>query len=355
MANKYIKIETDNITGEVPTKETIDTLLKSKASVNDDNTFTGKNIYTKDASIVLPNSKLANINGSDLKEDSWFSTDIDTALTVSNVNETSSAGLVVEKGYSSLFYTGEFGRANISISSNDIAMSSHDSENVHHSEINVTPESFKYNGKDVITASADIAFEQKPKVKVNGEATNVALVSDLNNFVATQSEKDSYYSLITNEDSQISFRVFKNGDETDTQNLVITKDSITINGKPIPTSTIEIPTWKTTAPTDTSKVQFTKITITSISDNLKELKSKIITVPEYTNKGFTNQVVAGSSGTTTVSCDGVFIGSLQLNDDNTTAAVNGTLMEVEDSTTGKISVKTVNSSLAVTLSFEYLW
>lgn len=56
---------------------------------------------------------------------------------------------------------------------------------------------------------------------------------DLQNYVPTQSELTNgakVYSQVTNENGAVSIRVFENGD-ADLQNISVTKDGVTINGK----------------------------------------------------------------------------------------------------------------------------
>lgn len=173
------------------------------------------------------------------KEDAWSTSDPNAAITIYHEDSNAHAGIAVQKGFVELSHisdgTGQNpSAAKISIDSlNNITMDAEDSEG-NKTTLAITPTDAKINNKDVITSIGGI-FEQKPEVKTNGENSPVAVMQDLQSYVPIQSEEGLLYAQVNNEKGQISFRVFRNGEETDKQNIIIAEDRITTNGVSIAT------------------------------------------------------------------------------------------------------------------------
>lgn len=105
-------------------------------------------------------------------------------------------------------------------------------------------------------AEKDRACEILGAVRTN---VDVALKSDLDNYVPTQSESnDKYYAQVTNENGIISARIFQNGGD-DVQNLTIDKNGVKVLGKNVATidSLVTTPITETeTVVVDTTTVNF---------------------------------------------------------------------------------------------------
>lgn len=361
MADNYIKITTDNITeAKVPTKETFEAKLSTKAELAGINTFTDElKLQGNKAKISLPNSVIKNTDSGDNKEDSWYSESDTASISIYNKSsENNYTGLDISKDYAALSYNdaSATASASIALSSDSITLSTNSITNNENPVVDIKQlvsldkDGFKYNGGVVVTSS-NAVFENKPKVKTDGTESEVIIKDDLRNFVPVQSEEqNNYYSTIDNSNGQIAFRVFRNGDENDTQNLILTKDSITINNKKI--NVDDTIGWKTSLPEDTSKILFTRVTINSTnSPDTKILESKSITVSGYSPRGFVQQSVMCSDTL-------LFFGSVQLYQDSTTSAsIVGytidldTIASQQEPTYNRIS----SDNVTVNLLFEYLW
>lgn len=140
----------------------------------------------------------------------------------------------IEKDYIELSGVNGTGAAKVSLASNVVTLDSENKEGKH-KLVRVTPDKFSVgNGTDTFLLEIDsesAKFNNRPQVKFNGNYVDAAILTDLANYVPTQSESaDKYYSQITNEDGVISLRIFQNG-SPDTQNLVIDKNGVTILGQ----------------------------------------------------------------------------------------------------------------------------
>ncbi len=173
---------------------------------------------------------------SDDEKDLWLLTDALKGIEMRCQDDVSYASMLVEKDYVEMSDVSETGSAKVNIASDTIFLASENTEGVH-KLVSVTPEKVAVgNGADDYLLEIDslsAKFSKRPQVKDNGNYVNVALVDDLNNYVASQSESaDKYYAQITNENGIISARIFKNG-EDDVQNLIISKDGVKVLGKSI--------------------------------------------------------------------------------------------------------------------------
>lgn len=168
--------------------------------------------------------------------DNWTLNDSTKNLEIKYQDANSHSGLQIEKDYIELSDINGTGTAKISLASNILSLDSEDKEG-NHKLVRISPAKVSIgNGTDAFLVEIDslsTKFNNRPQVKDNGNYVNVALVDDLNNYVASQSESaDKYYAQITNENGIISARIFKNG-EADVQNLIISKDGVTVLGKNI--------------------------------------------------------------------------------------------------------------------------
>lgn len=168
--------------------------------------------------------------------DNWTLNDSTKNLEIKYQDANSHSGLQIEKDYIELSDINGTGTAKISLASNILTFDSEDKEG-NHKLVRVSPDKVSIgNGTDAFLVEIDslsAKFNNRPQVKDNGNYVNVALVDDLNNYVASQSESaDKYYAQITNENGIISARIFKNGEE-DVQNLIISKDGVKVLGKSV--------------------------------------------------------------------------------------------------------------------------
>lgn len=166
--------------------------------------------------------------------DNWTLNDSTKNLEIKYQDANSHSGLQIEKDYIELSGINGTGTAKISLASNILSLDSEDKEG-NHKLVRISPAKVSIgNGTDAFLVEIDslsTKFNNRPQVKDNGNYVNVALVDDLNNYVASQSESaDKYYAQITNENGIISARIFKNG-EADAQNLIISKDGVKVLGK----------------------------------------------------------------------------------------------------------------------------
>lgn len=164
--------------------------------------------------------------------DSWNLTDSNKNLELKYQDDNSHSSISLEKDYIELFDVNGTGTAKVNLSSNIITLDSESTEG-QHKLVRITPDKVTIgNSTDAALIEIDsnsTKFNNRPQVKDNGNYVNIALSTDLNNYVATQSESaDNYYAQLTNENGIISARIFQNGNETDTQNLIIDKDGARI-------------------------------------------------------------------------------------------------------------------------------
>lgn len=147
--------------------------------------------------------------------DNWTLNDSTKNLEIKYQDANSHSGLQIEKDYIELSDINGTGTAKISLASNILSFDSEDKEG-NHKLVRVSPDKVSIgNGTDAFLVEIDslsAKFNNRPQVKDNGNYVNVALVDDLNNYIASQSESaDKYYAQITNENGIISARIFKNG------------------------------------------------------------------------------------------------------------------------------------------------
>lgn len=164
--------------------------------------------------------------------DSWTLTDSNKNLELKYQDDNSHSSVSLEKDYIELFDVNGTGTAKVNLSSNIITLDSESTEG-QHKLFRITPDKVTIgNSTDAALIEIDsnsTKFNNRPQVKDNGNYVNIALSNDLNNYVTTQSESaDNYYAQLTNENGIISARIFQNGNETDTQNLIVDKDGVRI-------------------------------------------------------------------------------------------------------------------------------
>lgn len=182
-----------------------------------------------DADINLKHSKIQNADTVPEKIDEIRIIDPEARFKITSQVENNQTELNVERNYMAMKHAGTSGSAEVSLSSNDAVIQSTDI-NGNVTKVTVTPTSAQLNGKDIVTTKG-AEFEQRPTVKDNGNAVDVALKSDLDSYVPTQSENETHYSQANNQNGQFSVHISKNGETTNINNLIINKDGVFITGK----------------------------------------------------------------------------------------------------------------------------
>jgi hypothetical protein len=169
------------------------------------------------------NSTFESTENGSLKEDTWKTIDSDTTLLMQHQNDNGHSGFNVSKNYtemsSTLTTNGAITSTKLAVTNDTATMKSEDGAG---------------NSKQFKMTPSEMLFSERPKVTTNGTTSeDVAIKGDLQNYVPTQSELTNgakVYSQVTNENGAVSIRVFENGD-ADLQNISVTKDGVTINGK----------------------------------------------------------------------------------------------------------------------------
>lgn len=193
----------------------------------------------KETGTLLLNKFKYSTFGSSNDGDSWNLTDGTKNLEIKYQDANSHSSIFLEKDYIELSDINGTGSAKISLASNVITLDTVDSSDKH-KIIRINPDKVSIgNSTDTPLVEIDslsAKFSNRPQVKDNGNYVDVALKSDLDNYVPTQSESaDKYYAQITNENGIISARIFQNGGE-DVQNLTIDKNGVKVLGKNIATT-----------------------------------------------------------------------------------------------------------------------
>lgn len=188
----------------------------------------------KETGTLLLNKFKYSTFGSSNDGDSWNLTDGTKNLEIKYQDANSHSSIFLEKDYIELSDINGTGSAKVSLASNVITLDTVDSSDKH-KIIRINPDKVSIgNSTDTPLVEIDslsAKFSNRPQVKDNGNYVDVALKSDLDNYVPTQSESaDKYYAQITNENGIISARIFQNGGE-DVQNLIISKDGVKVLGK----------------------------------------------------------------------------------------------------------------------------
>lgn len=193
----------------------------------------------KETGTLLLNKFKYSTFGSSNDGDSWNLIDGTKNLEIKYQDVNSHSSIFLEKDYIELSDINGTGSAKISLASNVVTIDTVDSSDKH-KIIRVNPDKVSIgNSTDTPLVEIDslsAKFNNRPQVKNNGNYVDVALKSDLNNYVPTQSESaDKYYAQVTNENGIISARIFQNGGD-DVQNLTIDKNGVKVLGKNIATT-----------------------------------------------------------------------------------------------------------------------
>ncbi len=193
----------------------------------------------KETGTLLLNKFKYSTFGSSNDGDSWNLTDGTKNLEIKYQDANSHSSIFLEKDYIELSDINGTGSAKVSLASNVITLDTVDSSDKH-KIIRINPDKVSIgNSTDTPLVEIDslsAKFSNRPQVKDNGNYVDVALKSDLDNYVPTQSESaDKYYAQITNENGIISARIFQNGGE-DVQNVTIDKNGVKVLGKNIATT-----------------------------------------------------------------------------------------------------------------------
>lgn len=194
-------------------------------------------IPKKNGTLAVDTFKYSSFNSS-TDGDTWTLSDSTKNIELKYQDDNSYSSILVEKDYAEMLDINGTGTAKINISSNIITLDSETKEG-QHKLIRVAPDKVSIgNSTDALLVEIDSSsakFNNRPQVRDNGNYVNVALSSDLDNHVFSQSETaDKYYAQLSNNDGIISARVFKNG-EDDIQNIIISKDGTTLLGNKIAT------------------------------------------------------------------------------------------------------------------------
>lgn len=194
-------------------------------------------IPKKNGTLAVDAFKYSSFNSS-TDGDTWTLSDSTKNIELKYQDDNSYSSILVEKDYAEMLDINGTGTAKINISSNIITLDSETKEG-QHKLIRVTPDKISIgNSTDTLLMEIDSSsakFNNRPQVRDNGNYVNVALASDLDNHVFSQSETaDKYYAQLSNNDGIISARIFKNG-EDDVQNIIISKDGVTLLGNKIVT------------------------------------------------------------------------------------------------------------------------
>lgn len=194
-------------------------------------------IPKKNGTLAVDTFKYSSFNSS-TDGDTWTLSDSTKNIELKYQDDNSYSSILVEKDYAEMLDINGTGTAKINISSNIITLDSETKEG-QHKLIRVAPDKVSIgNSTDALLVEIDSSsakFNNRPQVRDNGNYVNVALSSDLDNHVFSQSETaDKYYAQLSNNDGIISARIFKNG-EDDVQNIIISKDGATLLGNKIAT------------------------------------------------------------------------------------------------------------------------
>lgn len=219
------------------------TQYKSDSIVIDNGTGSSAVQYVltlpKETGTLLLNKFKYSTFGSSTDGDSWNLIDGTKSLEIKYQDVNSHSSIFLEKDYIELSDINGTGSAKISLASNVITLDTVNGSDKH-KIIRINPDKVSIgNSTDTPLVEIDslsAKFNSRPQVKDNGNYVDVALKSDLDNYVPTQSESaDKYYAQVTNENGIISARIFQNGGE-DVQNLTIDKNGVKVLGKIIATT-----------------------------------------------------------------------------------------------------------------------
>ena len=161
ISNHTLKIldstEDSGVTRDIVTTYNADKIVKEDNSQTTTLTLpsTSGTIVT-DATIDLQHSKIQNRDTDTQKEDGWLTDDIDTTLSMTHENTTTSSSVSVQKGYveMSAFDFGELtNNSRVSVTSDLISLVSADAntQDAKTTTLTIAPENVQINGKEVVT------------------------------------------------------------------------------------------------------------------------------------------------------------------------------------------------------------
>lgn len=189
-------------------------------------------------------TKLKNVDINSNKEDAIITEDTDASISMYHQNGTTQAGITASKSYVEMATvdtsTEKASTAKVALSSEVVTIETQDTTG---------------KGTKILVSPDDISFNDRPKVKDNGNKIDVAIKTDLDNYIPTQSENGTHYSLVNNENGQFSVHISKNGDTADLHNLIINKDGVFITNKVKVQGNAEVSGSVTVKETETLKVK----------------------------------------------------------------------------------------------------
>lgn len=189
-------------------------------------------------------TKLKNVDINNNKEDAIITEDTDASISMYHQNGTTQAGITASKSYVEMATvdtsTEKASTAKVALSSEVVTIETQDTTG---------------KGTKILVSPDDISFNDRPKVKDNGNKIDVAIKTDLDNYIPTQSENGTHYSQVNNENGQFSVHISKNGDTADLHNLIINKDGVFITSKVKVQGDAEVSGSVTVKETETLKVK----------------------------------------------------------------------------------------------------
>ena len=189
-------------------------------------------------------TKLKNVDINNNKEDAIITENTDATISMYHQNGTTQAGITASKSYVEMATvdtsTEKASTAKVALSSEVVTIETQDTTG---------------KGTKILVSPDDISFNDRPKVKDNGNKIDVAIKTDLDNYIPTQSENGTHYSQVNNENGQFSVHISKNGDTADLHNLIINKDGVFITSKVKVQGDAEVSGSVTVKETETLKVK----------------------------------------------------------------------------------------------------
>lgn len=203
--------------------------------------------------ISISHSQLKNSDTNTDKIDEWKITDSDAKAKITLNTEIDNTEISIERNYVSLKTSDSTGSgAEVTVSANSSIMEAISEDGA--TSLRVSSDGATVNNKDIITSSGG-TFENRPKVKTNGEEIEVSLKSDLESYIPTQSENGTHYSQVNNQNGEFSVYISKLGETADLHNLIINKDGVFITGKVSVQGDADVSGTVTVKETETLKVK----------------------------------------------------------------------------------------------------
>lgn len=165
---------------------------------------------------ILKHSQFKNADENSTKSDIWTTSDADTTISLQHENGTTQSSVSISKNYTEMSSIDTNANSSkISVTSATITLNSQSSIEDINNELSITP--------------THTTFTNKPRVRTGeDEYKDLVLVSDLDNYVPVQSEKDGIYSQVLNENGNLTINISENGD---LNKFVFDKNGAFVNDK----------------------------------------------------------------------------------------------------------------------------